>query len=201
MIKLACPHCRIVGMVPELLSETGGWPIACHHCHQHYFAPVLSGPLPMARLIDLTCQKCGFVAQLDNKALDDLRVQNFTLFCPKCHDTLLIQPPSVTTSSSLPNAASELETNSMSVDRVISDAPQTAAIAQPELQRRTSINSGSVALLLVTGFLVSFIIIEAARNGIIDRTWLDVILEELPHPSKLREFVGGLTAKVAQLYH
>lgn len=188
-------------MVPELLSETGGWPIACHHCHQHYFAPVLSGPLPMARLIDLTCQKCGFVAQLDNKALDDLRVQNFTLFCPKCHDTLLIQPPSVTTSSSLPNAASELETNSMSVDRVNSDAPQTAAIAQPELQRRTSINSGSVALLLVTGFLVSFIIIEAARNGIIDRTWLDVILEELPHPSKLREFVGGLTAKVAQLYH
>ena len=89
----------------------------------------------------------------------------------------------------------------MSVDRVISDAPQTAAIAQPELQRRTSINSGSVALLLVTGFLVSFIIIEAARNGIIDRTWLDVILEELPHPSKLREFMGGLTAKVAQLYH
>jgi hypothetical protein len=77
-------------MVPELLSETGGWPIACHHCHQHYFAPVLSGPLPMARLIELGCLKCSFVSQLDIKALDELQSQNFALYCPECHDALIV---------------------------------------------------------------------------------------------------------------
>ena len=200
MIKLACPHCRIVGMVPELLSETGGWPIACHHCHQHYFAPVLSGPLPMARLIDLSCQKCGFVSQLDGKALDDLRVQNFTLFCPKCHDSLPIQPRGVTSTPSLPTAASTLENSSILTDTVHSDAPQTTVIAQPEIKRRPSINSGSIGLLIVTGFLIGIIIIYAARSGIIDRTWLDTILEALPNPSELKKFVTSLTAKVEQLY-
>ncbi len=187
-------------MVPELLSETGGWPIACHHCHQHYFAPVLSGPLPMARLIDLSCQKCGFISQLDNKALNDLRVQNFTLFCPKCHNPLPIQPRDVTTNSPLPDSSYELKNNNISTDTAPSGAPQAIAAAKLEMQRRPSVNSGSVVLLLVTGFLISIIIIEAARTGIIDRTWLDTILEALPHPSELNKFVSSLTAKVAQLY-
>ncbi len=197
MIKLACPHCRKVGMVPELLSETGGWPIACHHCHQHYFAPVLSGPLPMARLIDLSCRKCGFVSQLDNKALDELQVQNFTLFCPKCHNSLPIKKSDVTTNLSLPNAASELESNPISTNTVHSEATQTAAISKPKMQHRASINLGSVALLLVTGFLIGIIIIEAARRGIIDRTWLDTILEAFPHPSKLKQFASSLVEKIA----
>ncbi len=187
-------------MVPELLSETGGWPIACHHCHQHYFAPVLSGPLPMARLIDLSCHKCGFVSQLDSKALDDLRVQNFTLFCPKCHNSLPIQPRDVTTESSLPNSASDSQSNSISTGKIDSDVPQTAAVAQPEVQHRHSFNIGSVAFFLVTGFLISIILIEAARRGIIDRIWLDTILEALPQLSELKQFFRRLLANAEQLY-
>lgn len=200
MIKLACPHCRMVGMVPELLSETGGWPIACHHCHQHYFAPVLSGPLPMARLIDLSCQKCGFVSQLDTKALDDLRVQSFTLFCPKCHNSLPIQPSDITKNSSLTGVTTELENNAVSTDTRNSDTTQPAIQVQPEMHRRPSVEGGSIALLFMTGFLFSMLLIGAARSDIIDRTWLDMILGALPSHSELNEFVSSLTAKVAQLY-
>ena len=44
MLKLACPHCQNIGVVPELMMRAGDWPISCHYCHQHYYAPVLSGP-------------------------------------------------------------------------------------------------------------------------------------------------------------
>ena len=45
-IKIACPHCQVVGVVPEDLKYASNWPVACHHCHQHYYVPVVASPAP-----------------------------------------------------------------------------------------------------------------------------------------------------------
>ena len=205
MIKLACPHCRMVGMVPELLSETGGWPIACHHCHQHYFAPVLSGPLPMARLIELGCLKCSFVSQLDIKALDELQSQNFALYCPECHDALIVprheEAPETVLDEPAPDTAKQrieesAETQSVA-DRQQTPAEDTPRQAKPKKSPK-KISFGSVLLLLLVGFVISIILIDAAQQGIIDRTWLDMILNILPDKSQLETLLRELTAKVVQ---
>lgn len=196
MIKLACPHCRMVGMVPELLSETGGWPIACHHCHQHYFAPVLSGPLPMARLIELNCSKCAFVSQLDIKALDELKSQNFTLYCPECHDSLSVPRYEGTTETSLNAPASDTarqKENKQSVARPKDTSRQSEHKNSPK-----KLNLGGVLLLLLIGFVISLVMIDAAQQGIIDRAWLDMILSILPDKSQLEMVIRDIIAKGAQ---
>ena len=187
MIKLACPHCRMVGMVPELLSETGGWPIACHHCHQHYFAPVLSGPLPMARLIELRCLKCSFVSQLDIKALDELQSQKFTLYCTECHDALVVPRQKDTPETTTDEPASH------SVEQSALNPVEKQSFAIPK-----KLNFGDIILLLLIGFFISIIMIGAAQQGIIDRTWLDMILNALSDESQLETLIRNVIAKVAQ---
>ena len=195
----------MVGMVPELLSETGGWPIACHHCHQHYFAPVLSGPLPMARLIELGCLKCSFVSQLDTKALDELQSQNFTLYCPECHDALIVpqheeahetvpdEPASNTAKERIEKSA---DTQSVASPKQIpsEDTPRQAEPKKPQKK----VSFGGVLLLLLLGFVISIILIDAAQQGIIDRTWLDIILNVLPDKSQLETLLREITAKVVR---
>ena len=58
-IKVACPHCQVVGVVPENLKYASDWPVACHHCHQHYYVPVVASPAPLSRQIELRCSDCG----------------------------------------------------------------------------------------------------------------------------------------------
>ena len=60
------------------------------------------------------------------------------------------------------------------------------------------ISFGSVLLLLLVGFVISIILIDAAQQGIIDRTWLDMILNILPDKSQLETLLRELTAKVVQ---
>ena len=196
MIKLACPHCRMVGMVPELLSETGGWPIACHHCHQHYFAPVLSGPLPMARLIELNCSKCAFVSQLDIKALDELKSQNFTLYCPECHDSLSVPRYEGTTETNLNAPASDTARQKKNIQYVARTKDTSRQSGYKKSTKK--LNFGSVLLLLLIGFVISLIMIDAAQQGIIDRAWLDMTLSILPDKSQLEIIIGAIIAKGAQ---
>ena len=196
----------MVGMVPELLSETGGWPIACYHCHQHYFAPVLSGPLPMARLIELGCLKCSFVSQLDIKALDELQSQNFALYCPECHDALMV-PQYEEAPETVPD-----EPASDTAKEGIEKSTETQSVASPKQtpsedkpchdepkKSPKKVSFGGVLLLFLVGFVVSIILIDAALEGIIDRTWLDMILNVLPEKSQLETLLREIAAKVVQL--
>jgi hypothetical protein len=191
----------MVGMVPELLSETGGWPIACHHCHQHYFAPVLSGPLPMARLIELDCLKCSFVSQIDIKALYELQSQNFSLYCPKCHNALIIPRNEEANETVLDEPASDTAEESAETQSVESpkqtkpkDTPRQAEPKKPSKK----FSSGGVLLLLLIGFVISIILIDLAQQGIIDRIWLDIILNVLPDKSQLETLLKEIIAKVVQ---
>ena len=88
MMKIACPHCQSLGIIPDLISQAGNWPIACHHCHQHYFAPVLSTAAPLARQLELICPHCAFDSHLDKQLYFRLIEQDFPLFCPQCHKSL-----------------------------------------------------------------------------------------------------------------
>ena len=198
----------MVGMVPELLSETGGWPIACHHCHQHYFAPVLSGPLPMARLIELGCLKCSFVSQLDIKALDELQSQNFAVYCPECHDALIVprheEAPETVLDEPASDTAKEGIEKSTETQSVASPKQTTSEDTPCHDEPKKSpkkVSFGSVLLLLLVGFVVSIILIDAALEGIIDRTWLDMILNVLPEKSQLETLLREIAAKVVQLSH
>ena len=73
----------------------------------------------------------------------------------------------------------------------------SAEIAKPKKSPK-KISFGSVLLLLLVGFVISIILIDAAQQGIIDRTWLDMILNILPDKSQLETLLRELTAKVVQ---
>ena len=88
MMKIACPHCQVVGEIPTIVLQNSNWPIACHHCHQHYFAPVVSGPEKLARQKKITCSGCKAKAEIDIDKYAAVVACEAALYCPACHDLL-----------------------------------------------------------------------------------------------------------------
>ena len=155
----------------------------------------------MARLIELGCLKCSFVSQLDIKALDELQSQNFALYCPECHDALIVPrheeaPETVLNEPASDTAKQRIEESAET--QSVADPQQTPSKDTPRQTKPKKISFGGVLLLLLVGFVISIILINAAQQGIIDRTWLDMILNILPDKSQLETLLRELTAKVVQ---
>ena len=152
-IKVACPHCQVVGVVPEDLKHVNDWPVACHHCHQHYFAPVVSSPAPLSRQVELYCSKCGRIAALDNHIHKSVIAGRFPLFCPDCHAFLSAQ------------------------QSVIVELNQTETT---DTRTRQSVGMRSGLVFIFIGFFIVSVSVIAANEGLIDRDWLDDLFLHLP---------------------
>lgn len=153
MMKIACPHCNVVGTVPDLFARAGDPPIFCHHCLKHFFVPVMFLP-PTGRQIILTCDECGADSQLDEDLHQEIRDKKFPLFCRKCHHKL-----QKNTGQERPAADQDL--------------PQKTA-------SRNIFNWHASLLFVVLGFLLTAAAIIAAHENMIGRAWLDGILALLP---------------------
>ena len=152
-IKVACPHCQVVGVVPKNLKHVSDWPVACHHCHQHYFLPVIASPASLSRQIELRCSDCGRETSFDKNIHKSIVEGNFPLFCPDCH-TPLTGPQ---------NKIIELD--------------QTAADYSNAIQG-LGMRSGLAFGFL--GFFIASVSVMAAHEGLISRDWLDDFLLQIP---------------------
>lgn len=177
MLKLACPHCQTIGVVPELLMNAGDWPIACHYCHQHYYAPVLSSPEKMERQIELSCNHCAHTSRLDFASFSAIAEQEFELFCPKCHHNL---------SKSLTHITHIL-TEAVSPPQAALPSEETQDLVQPEHKNAAlpapSLSHQAVAGFGLIGFGFTLAAVLAAQEGLIARDWLDhifIMFENLP---------------------
>ncbi len=161
MIKIACPHCQSLGLIPEITLTNGHWPVACHHCHQHYYAPVISGPEPLARHKNVSCRKCKEKVQINPALYTQAKAQSVPLFCPHCHTSLL---PARKRQATGPVTLTDRQKTSHA------DLQWPAALA-----------------LVFSGFAVTVIAVIAAREGVIDKNWLDQLLALLPEKQKITE--------------
>jgi hypothetical protein len=164
-MKVACPHCEVVGVVPEDLKYANDWPVACHHCHQHYFVPVVTSPAPLSLLVDLNCSDCGRVAALDKNIHKSVVAGNFPLFCPDCHAPLSAQ------------------------QNFIVELNQTE-IADTRAQQSLGMQSAFVFIFL--GFFIVSVSVIAANEGFIGRGWLDNLLLNLPDRAFVSSFMAEL---------
>ena len=173
MLKLACPHCQTVGVVPQMIISAGDWPIACHYCHQHYYAPVLSGPEGMERQIELSCSACSHHSRIDYHSFTEAAEQEYDLLCAKCHHPLSEGLTHIThilteaiSAEQLASASADMQ-KSQSRNDAVSGASGTSAAAQP------SLSSEAVAGFGLVGFGFTLAAILAAQEGLIHREWLD----------------------------
>ena len=152
-IKVACPHCQVVGVVPENLKYASDWPVACHHCHQHYYVPVVASPAPLSRQTELRCSDCGRETAFDRNIHKSTIEGNFPLFCPDCH-------------APLPKPQNE-----------IIELVKTEAIYPNTIQA----NGIKTALIFVfLGFFIVSVSVMAAHEGLIRRDWLDAFFLLVP---------------------
>jgi len=151
-MKVACPHCQAVGVVPDELRKTSGWPVACHHCHQHYYVPVISSPAQLSRQVEMSCKSCGQASSVDKQAYQTIVAEKFPLFCQACHSPLAGD------------------------DADIIDLNATAQ-ASPQPQ---PVGMRSALALIFTGFFIVSVSVMAAHEGLISRDWLDNLLQHLP---------------------
>ena len=165
-MKVACPHCQVVGVVPEDLKFASDWPVACHHCHQHYFVPVASLPAPLSRQVELYCSNCGRVSALDKKIHRSIIEDQFPLFCPDCHTTLSAK------------------------QNVIIELDQTES-ANNCAQQSVGLQSGLVFIFI--GFFIVGVSVMAANEGIISRQWLDNLLLHLPDRAIVSSYLADLS--------
>ena len=172
MLKLACPHCQNIGVVPELMMRAGDWPISCHYCHQHYYAPVLSGPETMERQIELGCQECDTVSRLDFTTFTKISEAEFELLCAHCHASLTEGITQIT--HILTEAVSAQGSKQMPEEAAVSllKPADTETITQsPAIHRELGIGEMLSYLLIGFGFMISAVL--AAQEGLIARDWLD----------------------------
>ena len=166
-MKIACPHCQVVGVVPEDLKYASDWPVACHHCHQHYFVPVVSLPAPLSRQVELYCSNCGRMAAVDKNIHKSVIEDHFPLFCSDCHAPLSAQQ----------NVIVEL------------DQPETT---DNRTQRPVRVRSGFVFVFI--GFFIVSVTVMATNEGLISQNWLNNLLLHLPDRaivfSNLAELLG-----------
>lgn len=171
MVKIACPHCQALGETPSVVLQNSNWPIACHHCSQHYFAPVVSGPEKLVRQTKITCTNCKIKAAIDTNKYEAVIACAAELYCPDCHHPL----PLAKASRQKQTPATEIET--LPLKNSVAEAASTASssLIQPVLP-----GWRSAALLVFAGFVLTALVMMAAQEELIDRTWLDKFLAGLP---------------------
>ena len=155
-MKIACPHCQVVGLIPDELRKTSGWPVACHHCHQHYYVPVVSSPAPLSRQVELSCTSCGQPSALDKQAYEIIVAETFPLFCQACHACLT------------PDEADIIDLNQ-----------------QPRKAGQKPVGLRPALALIFIGFFIVSVSVMAAHEGLISRVWLDNLLLNLPDRSSV----------------
>ena len=174
MMKIACPHCQVLGEIPTIVLQNSNWPIACHHCQQHYFAPVVSGPEKLARQKKITCSRCREKTEIDIDKYAAVVACESALYCPACHN--LLPPPKKTTHKK--SSARLLET--LTTDETEAASPLS------KLHRQILPGWRSALFLIFAGFVLTALAMMAAQEGLIDRVWLDRLLLELPDKQALR---------------
>lgn len=180
MIRMACPHCQVLGEVPALVLHNGDWPIACHHCHQHYFAPVVSGPEPLSQIKRIRCKSCKTTAEVGADKYSALLESKAELFCPDCHSPLPLpdrQPIEKTAKKEILNLTS-------------SDHNSTSEKDSPAMLPGWR----SAIFLIFVGFALTALTILAAQEGLIDRTWLDNLWLGLPEKELLFSKIKSILA-------
>jgi len=123
-----------------------------------------------------------------------VRISPYTVL--ECHDSLSVPRYEGTTETSLNAPASDTarqKENKQSVAR-----PKDTLRQSEQKNSTKKLNLGGVLLLLLIGFVISLIMIDAAQQGIIDRAWLDMILRILPDKSQLEMIIRDIIAKGAQ---
>ena len=164
-IKVACPHCQVVGVVPKNLKYASDWPVACHHCHQHYYLPVVAPPAPLSRQIELHCSDCGRETAFDRNIHRSTAEGNFPLFCPDCH-------------ARLPEPQNEIiELDQREVD--YSNSKQAIGV-------RTGLT------FVFLGFFIVSVTVMAAHEGLISRDWLDEFLLHIPNYAAVSSYLTGV---------
>ena len=164
-MRVACPHCQVVGVVPENLKHASDWPVACHHCHQHYFLPVVNTPAPLSRQIELYCSNCGRAAALNENIHKSIVASHFPLFCPDCHHPLPAQ------------------------ENITVDLNQTEIV---DIGRQKSVGVRSGLIFIFIGFFIVSASVMAANEGLIGRDWLDNFLLHLPDRAVVYNNLGEL---------
>lgn len=173
MMKIACPHCQVLGEIPTIVLQNSNWPIACHHCHQHYFAPVVSGPEKLARQKKITCSGCKAKAEIDIDLYAVVVTCEAALYCPACHDLL-----------PLPKNTARKKSSARLLETPVTD--ETEAASAPSRARQQILPGWRSALFLIfAGFVLTGLAMMAAQEGLIDRVWLDRLLLELPDKQAL----------------
>ena len=173
MMKITCPHCQVLGEIPTIVLQNSNWPIACHHCHQHYFAPVVSGPEKLARQKKITCSRCNAKAEIDIDKYAAVVACEAALHCPACHDLL-----------PLPKKTARKKSSARLLETPVTD--ETEAALAPSRARQQILPGWRSALFLIfAGFVLTGLAMMAAQEGVIDRVWLDRLLLELPDKQAL----------------
>ena len=166
-IKVACPHCQVVGVVPENLKYASDWPVACHHCHQHYYVPVVASPAPLSRQIELRCSDCGRETSFDKNIHKSTVEGKFPLFCPDCH-------------APLPKLQNE-----------IVELYQTEA---GYFNARQAIGMRTGLAFVFLGFFIVSVSVMAAHEGLISREWLDAIFLHIPDYAFVSSYFKAMLA-------
>lgn len=184
MLKLACPHCQTIGVVPQIMMSAGDWPIACHYCHQHYYAPVLSGPEGMERQIELSCNECRHTSRLDSQSFRTVTEHAFELFCAKCHHNLsegLTHITHILTEAVNPQDQ-EVQPEQHTPKLAVKDGEEKSAQQIVNTAEHT-LSGQAIAGFGLIGFGFTLAAVLAAQEGLIAREWLDsifVLLENFP---------------------
>ena len=179
MIKIACPHCQVLGEIPAIVLQNSDWPIACHHCRQHYFAPVVSGPEKLARQKKIACSNCKIIAEIEQEKYKAILSVGATLYCPDCHHDL----PLSKEGTKAKTAALSLET--LSPEKTENNTAKGAS--QPAFP-----GWRSALFLLFAGFVLAALAIMAAQEGLIDRVWLNKLLSQMPDRQMIADGLRSL---------
>ena len=179
MIKIACPHCQVLGEIPAIVLQNSDWPIACHHCHQHYFAPVVNGPEKLAHQKKIACSNCKSIAEIEQEKYEAILSVGATLYCPVCHHGL-----------PLSKAGTKAKTTTPSIE----------TLSPEKTENNTAKGSGqpafpgwrSALFLLFAGFVLAALAMMAAQEGLIDRVWLDKLLSQMPDRQMIADGLRSL---------
>ena len=179
MIKIACPHCQVLGEIPAIVLQNSDWPIACQHCHQHYFAPVVSGPEKLARQKKIACSNCKIIAEIEQEKYDAILSVGAALYCPECHHDL-----------HLSKAGAKTKTTTPSIETI---SPEKAKDHTAKGPGQPAFPGWRSALfLLFAGFVLAALAMMAAQEGLIDRVWLDKLLSQLPDRQMIADGLRSL---------
>ena len=183
MVKIACPHCQALGEIPSVVLQNSNWPIACHHCNQHYFAPVVSGPEKLVRQKKIGCINCKTKAVIDSYKYEGVLSCKAELYCPDCHHPL----PLAKDSKRKKISATKIEALSL-------QNSQTEAASKAAFGVHPPILPGwrSAVFLIFAGFVLTALVMMAAQEELIDRIWLDKLLAGLPDPAEVSAAFNSL---------